>query len=116
MDATEKLVSNSKISVGVMGKADGEFILFQLDKPLDLTAFADATERGFGYCGTLGVVDGRAVVEPASQPEAARALLLALLEFARTVAEHLRPALKGDAATWLESLYQLPDTREARHV
>ncbi len=114
MDATEKLISNSKISVGVMGKADGDFILFQLDKPLDLTAFADATERGFGYCGTLAVMEGRAVVEPAPQPEATRALLLASLEFARTVAEHLRPEPQGDAVVWLESLYRLPDAREVR--
>ncbi len=116
MDATEQLVLDSKVSAGVLGNANGEFILFWLDEALDKTAMTAATDRGFGYCGTLGVVDGRAVVEPATQPKAARALLLASLEFARTVAEHLHPALKGDAAAWLESLYQLPDTREARHV
>ncbi len=110
MEATGQLVWDSKISAGVLGNANGEFILFWLDKSFDKTAMTAATDRGFGYCGALGVLDGRAVAEPGPQPEGARALLFAGLEFARTVAEHLRPE-KGDAMEWLESLYRLADSR-----
>ena len=111
MDATEQLVWESEISAGVLGNANGQFILFWFDDTLDRTAMAAAVDRGFGYCGALGVVDGRAVVEPGPQSEASRALSFASLEFARTVAEHLRPERKGDSAEWLEALFRLPDPR-----
>ena len=108
-DATEKLVLNAEISAGVLGNPEGEFILLWLDKPFDQTAMAVAEHRGLVYCGSLGVVEGRAVAEPGVEPGVARALLFAGMEFARMVAERLKP--KADVL-WLETLYQLPDTRE----
>ncbi len=110
-DTTEKLVLDAEISAGVLGNPEGEFVLLWLDKPFDQTAMAAAERRGLVYCGALGVLDGRAVVEPGAAPGVERALLYAGLEFARAVAEHLTPEPKGDAVSWLQALYSFPDNR-----
>lgn len=111
-DTTEQLVLDAEISAGVLGNREGEFVLLWLDKPLDQLVVAAAEDRGLVYCGALGVLGGRAVVEPGQDLGVERALLYAGLEFARTVAERLKPEPKGDGVFFLETLYQLPDTRD----
>jgi hypothetical protein len=110
MDAHEQLAFDSEICMGVLGRG-GDFVLVRL-APIDEEATAAALAKGFVYCGVLGVKDGQAKCEP--HPDAVYTMMLAGLEFARLVAERLRPEAqpKGDGVAWIASLYQLPDTRD----
>jgi hypothetical protein len=110
MDAQEQLSRDSEISVAVLGKAK-EFVLIRIDGPIDEAARATAVERGFAYCGVMGVKDGQAgvICEPFS--DAAYTMMHAAIAFGAQVAERLREKPKGDSVEWLERLWQLPDPR-----
>jgi len=54
MDAQEKLVFESDICVGVLGRG-GEFVLVPLTGEIDGAVTADALAKGYCYCGCLGI-------------------------------------------------------------
>jgi hypothetical protein len=110
MDAHQQLAFDSEFSVAVMGNA-GEFILIQLGEPLDDNVTRKAIERGFRYCGCLGIKDGVPGAKCESDPDAIYTCLLASLAFARMVCERLKPPSKGDGVEWLTRLFALSDTR-----
>ncbi len=114
LDPVEQLVFESEICVGVLGKAGGDFILVPLmkDGPID-GAVTDAAERGYSYCGVLGIVNGvpGAKCEPDADADSILCCLLGSLAFARMVCDRIKPAPKGDAVEWLTKLHGLADTR-----
>jgi hypothetical protein len=110
MDAHQQLAFDSEFSVAVMGNA-GEFILIQLGEPLDDNVTRKAIERGFRYCGCLGVKDGVPGVRCEPDADAVFTMLFAGLEFAVMVAARLRQKPKGDGVEFLERLFALQDTR-----
>lgn len=57
MDAQEQLVFESEISVAVLGRG-AEFVLIRLNGEIDEDATVRAAEKGYRYCGCLGVKDG----------------------------------------------------------
>jgi hypothetical protein len=104
MDATERLVWDSDISVAVRGK-DGDIMLIRLDGEIDHGV--DALSRGYSYAGVLGRKDGQ--THMLCEPGFDVTVRLARIAFAKQVAatrEH-----KGDSVEFLEALYCLPDTR-----
>jgi hypothetical protein len=111
MDAQEKLVFESDICVGVLGRG-GEFVLVPLTGEIDGAITADALAKGYSYCGCLGVTaSGEPGVRCEPSPEAASVMVLAALAFAQQIADRLRPPQKGDGAEWLTRLFLLPDMR-----
>ena len=110
MDAQEKLVSVSTYSAVVLGKA-GEFVLIPLGNGIDENLTREAREKGFYYCGSMGVVNGQARAESEQNPDAMLTMLRASFAFAELAADWLRPKPEGDGVAWLESLYRLEDPR-----
>ncbi len=108
MNLREQIAMQDKHSVAVLGNGE-EFVLVALDGPIE-SAMSEGKARGFVYCGCMGVIDGRAVIQCESTPGAAITMLHAAVEFGQQVAERLKP--HGDAVEWLERLYRLPDTQE----
>jgi len=110
MDAQEKLAWDGELSAAVLGRGE-DFTLVFLDGPINEVATANATGRGFEYCGVLAVVDGQchAMCEP--HPGAVYPMLHASLAFAQQVAHKPKPEQSGDSVDWLRRLWNLPDTR-----
>jgi len=110
MDATEQLVFDSDIAVGVLGKG-GDFVLVPLDGAIE-AAMEAAVLRGWNYCGCYAVTKtGQPGVRCEPDPDSIFTMMYAALAFAQLVAERLRPKPKGDGVEWIEALYRLPDTR-----
>jgi hypothetical protein len=107
IDAVERLVCESEVSVAVLGRGR-DFMLIRLDGDgeLDPIELAEARSRGFFYAGALGITDGQPTVEW-SDPDAAFVMVRAALAFAQemAVAGRLRP--KDDSAAWCERLHAL---------
>ena len=101
--------------MGVLGKGS-DFTLIDLLAKMDDKAVAEALDKGWTYCGVVGMKDGIPGAKCDPHPDSLFTMTLAGLAFVRLVADRIRPVSKGDSEAWLESLYQLPDTREARHV
>jgi hypothetical protein len=111
-DAEDKLVFESEMAAGVLGRGE-DFILVHLnDKPLDAAVLAEATAKGFAWCGVLGLLNGKPEVQLSPEnPEAARTMCFAGLAFAHIIADHMRPQNPGDAVDWLTRLHALRDAR-----
>jgi hypothetical protein len=112
----KQLIRDSDFCVGVIGHA-GEFILIPLKSgtaEIDL-AMAEGECRGFAYCGLLAVTKtGHAGVRcNPENPDAIYTMCFAGMEFARQVADMLRPKPAHDGVSWLEALHALPDPRPA---
>ena len=110
MDAHQQLAFDSEISVAVLGNA-GEFVLIPLGGPLDDNVTRAAMERGFRYCGCLGIKEGIPGAKCEPDPDSVFTCLMASLAFARLVCDRLKPPPKGDGVEWLTRLFALPDTR-----
>ena len=108
MDAHEQIVWDGEVAAAVLGKGE-DFALLFLNGPLDDATTKNALDRGFSYCGVLGIIDGRCAVKCEPRPDAALTMMHAALAFAQQVAELLRP--RGDSVEWLDALYCLLDTR-----
>ena len=114
MDATEQLVFESEICVGVLGKAGGDFILVPLkDGPVDGTVTDAAIERGYRYCGVLGIVNGVPGAKCEPDPDSILCCLLASLAFARMVCDRIKPAAKGDFDEFMARMWALEAPRTA---
>jgi hypothetical protein len=115
MDATETLVSNSRISAVVLGRED-DFALFWLnDEPISAAASADATARGLRYCGVIALSKAGEIaveLEP-GDTEAALCIARASTAFALRAVEEIRRTVRGasDSAAWCAKLYALKDPR-----
>jgi hypothetical protein len=110
MDAQEQLVFGGEISVAVLGKG-ADFVLIELQGEIDEDATEDAREKGYTYCGVLGVKDGQAGAKCEPHPDAVYTMLHAGLAFAQLVADRLKPPPKGDGVEWLTALFALEDSR-----
>ncbi len=115
-DAEEKLVFESEMAAGVLGKGEDFVLVHFNDKPFDTAQLAEAKARGFAWCGVLGLCNGvpQARVSP-DNPEAIYTMCFAGLAYAHLVAEHLRPQPKSDAVEWLSRLHALPDARQSEY-
>jgi hypothetical protein len=110
MDAHETLVFDSEISVAVLGRG-AEFVLIRLNGEIDDATTVRAIERGFRYCGCLGVKDGVPGVRCEPDADALFTMCFAGLEFAVMVAERLKQKAKGEGVEWLTALFALEDPR-----
>jgi hypothetical protein len=110
MDAQEQLVMEGEISVAVLGKG-AEFVLIELQGEIDEDATDAAREKGYTYCGVLGVKDGTAGAKCEPHPDCVFTMMHAALAFAQLVADRLKQKPKGDGVAWLQRLFELPDTR-----
>jgi hypothetical protein len=110
MDAQEQLVMEGEISVAVLGKG-AEFVLIELQGDIDEAATSQAREKGYAYCGVLGVKDGTAGAKCEPNPDAVYTMMHAGLAFAQLVADRLKQKPKGDGAEWLAALFALDDPR-----
>lgn len=112
MDATQKLVFDAEISVGVLGKGES-FVLVPLTEPgpLPQAVLDGAKRRDLAFVGVLGVVDGEAFARCEPGVGAIYTMMHAALAFAQQVADRLRP--RGNGVGWLdlERLWELPDPR-----
>src|SRR5438552_4834727 len=107
----QKLVLESTFACGVLGRADGQHILIPLeDFEAHEDAMESARERGMYFCGCVALVDGQARVKCADS-DTVPTMIAATGTFARYVAERLKPKKADESVSWLERLFQLPDTR-----
>jgi hypothetical protein len=106
----ELVVSQSEICVAVLGEGC-EFVLIRIDGEIDNAATEAAVARGLGYCGCLGIKDGRAAAHCEPDFGSAFTMMLAAIAFCQQMAEKLKQKKTGDSAEWLERLFGLPDTR-----
>ena len=113
MDATEQLAFESEICCAVLGNGR-DFVLVHLSQPggMDQAVIDEAIKNGFFYCGILGLKDGQAEVQCEPDLGSIRTMMYAGLAFSRLVADRLHESQsKGDAAEWLDRLFQIPDNR-----
>jgi len=110
MDAHEQLVFGGEISVAVLGRG-ADFVLIELQGEIDEDATDAAREKGYTYCGVLGVKDGQAGAKCEPHPDCIYTMMLAGLAFAQLVADKLRAKPKGDGVEWLTALFALEDPR-----
>jgi hypothetical protein len=110
MDAHETLVVESEISVAVMGR-DEDFVLIRLQGEIGEDLTSQGREKGYAYCGVLGVKGGQAGAKCAPNPDAVYTMMRAALGFAQLFADRLKQKSQGDAVGWLTALFGLPDTR-----
>ena len=104
MDAQQRIAHDCDRSVAVLGKGE-DFVLVPLDGPLDAALTKRAEERGFCFCGVMGLEDGLPVAKCEPGPDTAVTMMHAALVFAQQV--------KGPDVDWLERLWQLPDPRNS---
>jgi hypothetical protein len=104
MDASEKLLLQSKVSAVVLGCRD-QFVLVPLDGLLPQASLDLAKARGYSYAGVVCVVNDQVEIEG---PE--RELLLrAAVPFAEYVVA--KRTATDDSVTWCESRRRLEDPR-----
>lgn len=96
--------------VMVLG-ARGDFLLLPLGGPIPLPRLAEATRRGFHFCGVVALVDGKPEVAAESDPDSLFIMALAGVAWAYPL-QSKRVHSGGDGEDWLERLYRLPDTRD----
>lgn len=114
MDRVEQLAWDAEIAVAVLGNPrTGEFSLIDLDHdmPMSEAARESARQRGFEFCGVVGVKNGIADAMCDPVAGALGILCAAVMPFVRRYAAKLGP--KSDGADWLERLHALPDPRES---
>jgi len=111
VDEHQRLAFESEISYVVMGRGS-ECALVRLGHGDAVESAAQARERGYRYCGVLGVRSGVPVAKCEPNPDAVFCCFAAFLEFARLVCDRIRPMPKDDSVAFLTRLYALPDTRE----
>lgn len=111
-DVEQEFVLESELAVGVLGNGE-DFVLVHLnDAPLDASVLAQATAKGFAWCGVMGIRHGKPEVRISpDNAEAVYTMCFAGLAYAHLVAEHFKPQPKTDAVEWLTRLHALPDTR-----
>jgi|SRR5581483_193298 len=108
MDAIEQLVSAATLSAAVLGKSNGDVHLVYLGDPdTAASAVKDPGLHGYGFCGVVGLVDGRITLE--YEPGCHLVALLGVFEFAQRLMS--TPAPQDDSVQWLRKLYALPDER-----
>jgi hypothetical protein len=77
-----------------------------------MAAVGRAVEIGYAFCGVMGVKNGRAAISCEPDADAWTTMLAAAVPFAQMVADRLREQPNaGDVPEWLQSLFELPDTR-----
>jgi hypothetical protein len=106
------LAFESNFCCGVLGRGD-EFLLVNVASPLDDATAKIASEKGFYYCGCLGVVRGEmgAVCASGLDVDRMRIMLRASARFAVLVWERPGRQSKSDDLAWLDALFLLPDKR-----
>jgi hypothetical protein len=107
MDATEQLVFDSEICVGVLGNGR-DFVLIRIGDvdPLDQPAIEAAIAKGYFYCGALGLKNGEAAAQCEPHLDCISTMMHAGLAFAHLVADRLREQQpKGDGAEFLAQLF-----------
>jgi hypothetical protein len=112
MNSQELLACESDFCCGVLGRGD-EFLLVDVASPLDDVTAKIASEKGFFYCGCLGVVRGEmgAMCASCLDVDCMRIMLRASARFAVLVWEWQGPQSKGDDVVWLDALFRLSDKR-----
>jgi len=108
IDAVERLVCESEVSVAVLGKGREFVLVSPKDSEPDAGELAEARSRGFFFCGVLGIKDGQPSAE-CSCLDAAFVMMHAALAFSQEMLGRLRP--KDDSAAWCERLHALEDPR-----
>jgi hypothetical protein len=111
MDAHNELAIGSEVCCAVLGR-DIEFVLIDLNLPVDDAFTAQCAEKGYYYAGCLAVKDGKAGARCQPGAECMYTMIFAGMAFAQIVASRLMPKPKDDGAEWLEALYSLPETRD----
>ncbi len=109
-DAMDRLALECEVSFTCLGKGN-EFVLIDNSAPSDAYQLAIAREKGFCYCGVLGLNDGVPRVESEADAESRFTMLQAGLTFCRIMADKLRHPEHGDSVQWLRQLHALPDAR-----
>jgi len=113
-NAQEKLAATAEICAVVLGRG-GDYVLVRIDgdAPVDTALTATAAAKGFAYCGTLGIVDGKPAAECEPNMDAAFTCTMAAFEFARMAAPQIRmtAVAEDDFRQFAESLWSLTDPR-----
>jgi hypothetical protein len=119
MDSTklhemQQLVRGAQHAVAVVG-AGSDFELIPLvpidsDKT-DAEVVADAQQRGFVFCGVLGLLRDGSAAAKCADIDSIPTMIRAAERFAEEAAQRLMCRAAGDSAAWLERLYQLQDPR-----
>jgi hypothetical protein len=112
MDKIQTLVESAQFAMGILGNANtGDFALVDLG-PAATEVQAALIIRGYRFVGVLAIVDGAprsALNAPLGGGETiARLAHTFLAHFERVVT---RVERDGESVMWLESLHELPDTR-----
>jgi hypothetical protein len=109
MDKFNQIAWAAQLAVVVLGNGS-EFELVDVSAgPLSETRNKSLQERGFGFVGVVGMVNGAPRCAFALPFDDATVEYIAA-KFALFVDERSNKT-KGDSVEWLTRLYQLPDTR-----
>jgi hypothetical protein len=109
MDLMEQFVTRSKISAAVLGRGNQFLLAYLNEKEISEPDRLLANERGYFFCGCVGLVDGRVEVECELFLEARILTLRAALRFAENL--YAPKTAHVDRVKWLEDLHKLEDNR-----
>ena len=109
MDAMETFVTRSTITAAVLGRGNQFLLAYLNEKAISESDRLLALERGYVFCGCIGLVDGHVEVEHEPFLEAKILTFYAALRFAEDL--HAPKTANSDAVSWLENLHKLEDPR-----